>query len=167
MNAISNDSRPPARMRRNSSRPSGPSPPSRDGSCAAGSDDGDEFVAVLQRAPYQIDMTTLDVVLERAQRDGGVIAGLNTYLLDRAAVGIVSVRVKQRPTDSHMSLSWMPSRQLKDLSTTPSLTTREWSSMHPLDWDEAKKRAFLLDAWARVVRALREEEDGATLRATA
>jgi|GEM_PF-5221900 len=137
----------------------------RDGTLA--NDDDDDFVDVLQRSLYVIDMTTVDVVLARARRDGGVIAGLNTYAHDSAQSAVVSVRMKQRPDDAHLLLAWQPGRQLKDGRTKPTLTTRLWTNLPPLDWDEQKKRHALLAAWERITKALADEERAAALRATA
>jgi hypothetical protein len=122
-----------------------------------------EFVNICKRASYETELTQISTVVERMEADGSVIGGLTVYAHEAKPNEVISLRVRQRPTDDHLSLMWQPSKALDELAVAE-LTHSKWLTLRPVDWSDEQKHECLLTTWALGVDAI---EPPATLIAAA
>jgi hypothetical protein len=124
----------------------------------------DPFLRLMKRAPYRTHMGGLDIVLDRVERDNGILAGLNVFLWRRVGAGgghVASLQLKQRPAqDDHLELRWNGARALSD-ANRPELDDELWAKLPAVEWDEEGKTAYTLAAWADVVTTVYEEPETA------
>jgi hypothetical protein len=123
------------------------------------------FLQVMKRAPYETGLTDLDTVIERMKTvDSGILGSFTCFLWERGRQAVVSIEVRQRPSESYARLTWKSGRAHNDANLE--LSDQWWDAATPVDWSSEEKQLYLLGVWREMldgIHAARTSTDAAAI----
>jgi hypothetical protein len=131
----------------------------------------DEFAKAMLAADYRTRAISLEVALGRIKSDHNAFASLIAFTWGpstRDGESVVAIQLRQPLEDSHLALSWAGGRRAKEGIKREPSELAAWETFGPLhDWDDERKRQFLLHAFADVLDRLRKAAEKAALQLSA